>query len=102
MVIVNEATEEVLPLILNPSVDNERYTKCFISTNVDIPLSGNVPLTESGLYTYTIYGQNSSTNLKPDTADVVGTCEIGALRVTGANAWATPNIVVPDNVIYYE
>ena len=56
----------------------------------------------SGLYTYTIYGQNSSTNKDPNDASVVGICEIGPARFEGSRAWNIPTLDIPDNIIYYE
>ena len=82
MVLKNQATEEEFALILNFSVDNERYTKADLPTSTDDPVNGEILLTESGLYTYTIYGQNSNSNLDPTDAVVVGVCEVGACKVS--------------------
>lgn len=102
MVLKNNATEEEYALILNVVVDNERYTTGSIATDTDDPENSEILLTESGLYTYTIYGQNSSTNLDPTDASVVGVCEIGACKVSDEAAWTIPTVTIPDNVIYYE
>ena len=102
MVLKNNATEEEYALILNVVVDNERYTTGSIATDTDDPENGEILLTESGLYTYTIYGQNSATNLDPTDATVVGVCEIGACKVSDEEAWTIPTVTIPDNVIYYE
>lgn len=59
-------------------------------------------LPDSGLYTYTIYGQNSTTNTDPTDLSVVGSCTTGTIRLTASAAWDTPAITIPDNVIYYE
>jgi hypothetical protein len=61
-----------------------------------------VLITESGLYTYKIWGQNSPTNLDPADASVVGICEVGPCRVSDEPAWTIPAVSIPDNVIYYE
>lgn len=102
LVIENDATKDVTKCIMNVTIDNERYTKAALPTDNDDPLNGEVLLDESGLYTYTIYGQTSETNLDPSDTSVVGVCEMGMLRVTAEDAWNVPDISIPDNVIYYE
>lgn len=101
-VLVNQATKEQFECIFNVEYDNERYTQAALPTNNDDPVNGEILLTESGLYTYTIYGQNSDFNLDPDDAVVVGVCEIGPCKVSDEPAWTIPNVSIPDNVIYYE
>lgn len=103
VVLRNDSSEETLAFIANVTYDNERYSQFRFSTATDNPTAGNILLTESGLYTYTIYGQNSATNLDPDDATVVGTCEVGPCRIlfTG-QAYDFDNPTIPDNVIYYE
>ena len=96
------ATGQSAACILNVFADNDRYTQVDIATNTDDGVAGNVLLKESGLYSYTIYGQNSTINLDPTDVVVVGVCETGMLRLGAAAAWTTPTISVPDNVIYYE
>ena len=102
MVLKNQATDEEFALILNFSVDNERYTKADLPTSTNDPVNGETLLTESGLYTYTIYGQTSNENLDPTDASVVGVCEIGSCKVSDEAAWTIPTVTIPDNVIYYE
>lgn len=103
VVLRNDASEETYAFIANVTYDNERYSQFRVSTNSDAPTSGNILLTESGLYTYTIYGQNSDTNLDPEDASVVGVCEVGACRVKATGTYFNfDNPTVPDNVIYYE
>lgn len=102
MILVNDATKETYKCILNVEVDNERYTKAIIRTDVNDPTAGNMLIEESGLYTYEIYGQNSTSNLDKSNAGVVGLCETGMLRITAEDAWNVPDISIPDNVIYYE
>jgi hypothetical protein len=94
------ATEEEHFAVLSVLVDNERYTKARINTNVDN--TNNVLIKDSGLYTYTIWGQNSDSNLDPANAAVVGVCEEGAMKISDAAAWTIPAVSIPDNVIYYE
>ena len=58
--------------------------------------------TETGLYTYKAYGQNSSTNLNASDVSVVGLLEQGTLNVAGATGYEIPDINIPDNYIYYQ
>tara|TARA_R110000787_G_scaffold55416_2_gene127934 strand:+ start:9839 stop:10240 length:402 start_codon:yes stop_codon:yes gene_type:complete len=88
--------------ILKTSVDNERYTAANIATNAKIPSSSSVLITDTGFYTYTIWGQNSSSNTNPEGASVVGECEVGVMQIKGAKAWTIPTILMPNNVVYYE
>ena len=98
--LTNEATEEKHYAVPVLSYDNERYTQFDLPTNSDI--LNAVLITESGLYTYKIWGQNSSTNLDPTDASVVGICEVGSCKVSDEPAWTIPAVTIPDNVIYYE
>lgn len=102
MVITSQATDETVACVLSVLVDNERYTKIGIATNDTAPEDGEVLLTESGLYTYEVYGQNSVTNTDPTDASVVGLCEIGTMKLSDEAAWTIPSVTIPDNVIYYE
>jgi hypothetical protein len=102
LVLTNQATEEQFACIFNAQYDNERYTQADLPTNNDDPVNGELLITESGLYTYTIYGQNSDSNLDPTDAVVVGVCEVGSCKVSDEAAWTIPNVTIPDNVIYYE
>ena len=102
MVLENVSTSETFALILNFDIDNERYTHADMPTNNDDPVNGEILLTESGLYTYKIYGQTSDANLDPTDASVVGLCEMGSCKVSDEPAWTIPNVTIPDNVIYYE
>ena len=98
----NASTQETFYAILSLETDNERYTKAIFGTDVDDQVNGSVKITESGLYVYTIWGQNSMTNLDPTSSDVVGVCEMGTARISAADAWTIPPLSIPDNVIYYE
>ena len=102
LIFKNNATEKEHPCVLVLLDDNERYTRADIATNNNNPSGGSVLITESGLYTYTIYGQNSATNTDPEDASVVGVCEVGPCRVSAEAAWTIPEVTIPDNVIYYE
>ena len=82
--------------------DNSRYTQVDVSTNAEDGPNSSVLIKDSGLYTYTIYGQNSSSNLDPTDAVVVGVCETGTCQISDSPAWTTPTPTIPDNIIYYE
>lgn len=101
-VLENQATSAIFACILNTSVDNERYTRALLPTNNDDPVNGELLITESGLYTYKIYGQTSDLNVDPTDASVVGICEVGSCKVSDEAAWTIPAVSIPDNVIYYE
>ena len=96
------ASKEDYYLIGNVDTDNARYTTLEVYTNEDSQTSGKVLLTESGLYTYKVWGQNSSTNLNPTDDAVVALLEQGTLNVAGATGYDIPDITIPDNIIYYQ
>ena len=96
------ASKEDFYLIGYVDTDNARYTTLQVYTNEDNPTSGRILLTESGLYTYKVWGQNSSTNLDPTDTEVVGLLEQGTLNVAGRTGYTIPDITIPDNVIYYQ
>ena len=98
----SQATSATFIVVLNVVSDNARYTQATIGTHIDTPLAGDIKISDTGLYTYRILGQNSSTNLDPTDASVVGECEVGVLQVIGADAWTIPDISIPNNVVYYE
>ena len=102
MELTNLATAQVQTCVLNVQIDNERYTRVFISTDSNSPIVGQLLLTESGLYTYAIYGQTNSTNLAVKDDAVVGLCETGTMRISDEDASVAPAFSIPDNVIYYE
>ena len=98
--LTNQATQEKHYAVPVLTYDNERYTQFDLPTNSDT--LNAMLITESGLYTYKIWGQNSATNLDPADASVVGICEVGPCRVSDEPAWTIPAVSIPDNVIYYE
>lgn len=102
MEIKSMTTSKTYTIILNVSADNSRYTLATIGTNTDDAVNGSIKIEETGLYTFTIYGQNSLTNLDPKNASVVGKCQQGLVQIIGADAWTTPDITIPNNVVYYE
>lgn len=99
----NQLSNKKYYLIGDPSVDNSRYTKLAISTNVDDATAGDIKIEETGLFNYAIYGQNSSTNLDPANATVVGTIAKGVLKVlTQETYYNAQTADIPSNVIYYQ
>ncbi len=96
------ASKEKYYFVGNVEVDNARYTTLSVFTDTDDATGGKVLLTESGLYIYKAWGQNSTTNLDPTDADVVAMIEQGTLNVAGATGYNIPDITIPDNVIYYQ
>jgi len=96
------ASKEDYYLIGYVNTDNARYTTLQVYTNEDNATNGRVLLTESGLYNYKVWGQNSSTNLDPTNAAVVALIEQGTLNVAGAKGYEIPDINIPDNYIYYQ
>tara|TARA_R110000787_G_scaffold43672_3_gene106982 strand:- start:3724 stop:4131 length:408 start_codon:yes stop_codon:yes gene_type:complete len=96
-------TKEVQYCVADVQQDNARYTEVAIGTHVKSPLTGNVLISESGLYTYIIYGQINGSNYDPTGAAVVGELSRGMLTITeNAEAWTEATIQIPDNVVYYE
>ena len=102
VIFTNVASQDTLSMIGNVVTDNARYTKLSVYTNQPLAISGRILLTEPGQYSYVVYGQNSTTNLDPTDAVVVGLIERGTLTVTGETGYDIPSISIPDNVIYYQ
>jgi hypothetical protein len=101
MVLKNEMSNTEYCVILAVVTTNERYTKCQISTDEDDKVNGNVLITETGLFYYTVYAQNSSTNLDP--ANTVGVVEVGVCKVlTEEDYFEAQSLTIPDTIIYYE
>ena len=96
------SSEEEFYFIADVVTDNARYTKISINTDANQPTAGHILLTESGQYSYKVWGQNSTTNLDPADATVVALIERGTLTVTGETGYTIPSISIPDNVIYYQ
>lgn len=102
VIFTSMASQDTFAMVGNVDADNARYTKLSVLTNQTLGASGRVLLTESGQYTYEVYGQNSSSNLSPTDASVEGLIERGTLTVTGETGYDIPSISIPDNVIYYQ
>ena len=99
LVVLNQTLgSESFAFIANVETDNYRYSKFLIDTDDDDPTNGNllVPENISGTFSYTIYGQNSSTNLDPLDSVVVGVIEIGTLIfVSETEYYNQNNIPIP-------
>ena len=102
VIFTSMASQDTFAMVDNVDADNARYTKLSVYTNQPLGTAGRVYLTQSGQYTYDVYGQNSSTNLSPSDASVEGLIERGTLTVTGETGYDIPSISIPDNVIYYQ
>ena len=102
IILENMASTDQHAYVGDVEVDNARYTKISVYTNQPLGSSSRVLLTETGLYTYKAYGQNSSTNLNASDVSVVGLLEQGTLNVAGATGYEIPDINIPDNYIYYQ
>lgn len=79
---------QVATLIL----ENERYTEIEITTE---------GLTTTGQYRYVVYGQNSTSNIDPNDASVVGEVEQGWIKLTGdTELYNVPTITISNDKIY--
>ena len=101
LILQNEITLKlfaVIPIVID---SNERITTLSISTNSDEPEEGCVLITDGGRYNYIIYGQNSSTNLDPSDADVVGELKRGFIEFTTLTAYYDqPTLTIPNDIEY--
>jgi len=92
LVLTYEMTGEQLAQVVTVINENERVTKIRLTT---------VGLTDAGRYHYEVYGQNSSTNIDPTNASVVGLVEKGLMILQDGTIYfdvSTPTI--PVDVIY--
>jgi hypothetical protein len=92
LVLTYEMTGEKLAQVVTVINENERVTKIRLTT---------VGLTDAGRYHYEVYGQNSSTNINPTNASVVGLVEKGLMILQDGTIYfdvSTPTI--PVDVIY--
>jgi hypothetical protein len=101
LVIQNEITLQIFPVIPILVDSNERITTLSINTDTDEPEEGCVLITQSGRYNYIIYGQNSSTNLDPENAVVVGELKRGFIEFTALTEYFDqPNLTIPNDIEY--
>ena len=92
LVMTYEMTGEKLAQVVTVINENERVTKIRLTT---------VGLTDAGRYHYEVYGQNSSSNINPTNASVVGLVEKGLMILQDGTIYfdvSTPTI--PVDVIY--
>jgi hypothetical protein len=92
LILTYEMTGEQLAQVVTVINENERVTKIRLTT---------VGLTDAGRYHYEVYGQNSSTNIDPTNASVVGLVEKGLMILQDGTIYfdvSTPTI--PVDVIY--
>jgi hypothetical protein len=92
LVMTYEMTGEQLAQVVEVINENERVTKIRLTT---------VGLVDAGRYHYEVYGQNSSSNIDPTNASVVGLIEKGLMILQDGTIYfdvSTPTI--PVDVIY--
>jgi ABC-type enterochelin transport system ATPase subunit len=92
LVLTYEMTGEQLAQVVTVINENERVTKIRLTT---------VGLVDAGRYHYEVYGQNSSSNINPINASVVGLVEKGLMILQDGTIYfdvSTPTI--PVDVIY--
>jgi len=101
LIIQNEITLEIFAVIPTLISTNERITTLSISTNADDAVNGSILITDGGRYNYVIYGQNSSTNLDPTDADVVGELKRGFIQFnTLTQYFDQPTLTIPNDIEY--
>ena len=101
LVIQNEITLEIFAVIPTLISTNERISTLSISTNADDAVNGSILITDGGRYNYVIYGQNSSTNLDPTDADVVGELKRGFIQFTTLTEYFDqPSLTIPNDIEY--
>lgn len=100
--LINEQTLEKLYCIPTVVTTNERYTSIQVSTNANNPTAGSLLINYPARFSFKVYGQNSSTNLDPTDASVVGLIEKGYLMVQDITTpyFTDPNLTIPTDVAY--
>jgi hypothetical protein len=101
LILQNEITLQlfaVIPILVD---SNERITTLSVSTDADDAENGSILITQSGRYNYIIYGQNSSTNLDPADAVVVGELKRGYIEFNSLTQYFDqPNLTIPNDIEY--
>jgi hypothetical protein len=101
LIIQNEITLQIFAVIPTLISTNERIATLSISTNADDAVNGSILITDGGRYNYIIYGQNSSTNLDPADADVVGELKRGYIEFTTLTQYFDqPTLTIPNDIEY--
>jgi hypothetical protein len=84
---VGEALYQV-PLVVS---DGSRYSELEVTT---------IGLTNTGRYRYIVYGQNSSSNINPESNNIVGVVEIGYLVIgTDTEFYDVPQNTILNDII---
>jgi hypothetical protein len=92
LVMTYEMTGEQLAQVVTVINENERVTKIRLTT---------VGLTDAGRYHYEVYGQNSSSNIDPTNASVVGLVEKSLMILQdGTIFFDVSSPTIPVDVIY--
>lgn len=92
LVLTYEMTREELAQVVVVINENERVTTIRLTT---------VGLVDAGKYKYEVYGQNSSDNLDPTDASVVGLVERGSMILQdGTIYFDVSSPTIPVDVIY--
>lgn len=92
LVLTYEMTGETLGQVVSVISENERITTIELTT---------ATLVDAGRYRYEVYGQNSSTNIDPTDASVVGLIEKGIFELTeSVNYYDVSTPTIPVDVIY--
>ena len=102
VIFTSMASQDTFAMVGNVDADNAISRQLSVYTNQPLGTAGRVYLTQSGTYTYDVYGQNSRCPLSPSDCRVEGLIERGTLTVTGETGYDIPSISIPDNVIYYQ
>lgn len=86
----NGEGEATLAQVAEVNYENDRITSLTVTTE---------NITTAGRYRYEVYGQNSSSNIDPTNASVVGLVERGYCLMTGTQEfYEEPTIVIPADV----
>ena len=92
LVMTYEMTGEELAQVVEVITENERVTKIRLTT---------VGLVDAGRYHYEVYGQNSSSNIDPTNASVVGLIEKSLMILQdGTIFFDVSSPTIPVDVIY--
>jgi len=99
----NCTSREKYYLVADVTAENERYTKLSIGTDTDDAINGSIEINETGQFWYRVFGQNSTTNLDPSDASVVGAVEDGVLLVeTQETFYLQQGAIEVPNKVYYQ
>lgn len=99
--IANQSTLQELFVIPMIVTESDRISQLLIGTNLDDPINASLEVLTTGRWHYTIYGQNSATNLDPEDASVLGVYEIGYLYIVKPESFYTdPTLSIPTDIEY--